>query len=279
MSLRSIVLGCVAGTVLPGCFVEDPPPVVPMTTTTDGSDGTVSMSGPMTDGPMTTVGPTTDQPTTDEPTTVGPTTGMDDTTTDPTAVDSDTDGCMMACEGVVCGMAEGCEEPCGECGPMATCAVDQTYCGLPIGFYNDFGDSFPVYAELQFGFRFQIFEARVVRQLGVIAAGAGPQVRLALYDHDGTGPANRIVQTGAVDLYAVGHNEFNVGATPIEPGEYWVMIHTATMTPLARTFNNDNDYELALRSMVPFASGFPDTMDDEMIVPDYRYNLYMVVED
>ena len=31
--------------------------------------------------------------------------------------------------------------------------------------------------------------------------------------------------------------------------------------------------------MVPFAEGFPDAMDDEMVVTDYRYNLYMVVEE
>lgn len=278
MTLRCFVLGGLAGAlVLPGCFVEDPPPMV-VTTTGEGSDGSATGTG-VTQG--TSVGPTTDEPTTNGPTTGNPsTTGPDETTTSPTTLDdSGTDGCAAACAGVICGMVEDCDEACGECGPMASCAEDQTYCGLPIGFYNDFGDSFPVYAQLQFGFRFDVFEPRVVRQLGVIAAGAGPQVRLALYDHDGSGPGNRIVQTGAVDLYAVGHNEFNVGATPIEPGQYWVMIHTATATPLARTFNNDNSYELALRADIPFVDGFPEAMTDEMIVSDYRYNLYMVVEE
>ena len=132
---------------------------------------------------------------------------------------------------------------------MASCAEDQTYCGLPVGFFNDFGDVALVYPQLQLGFRFQIFEPRVVRRLGVIAGGAGQDVRMALYDHDGTGPANRIVQTGAVTLYAAGNNEFNVGATPLEPGDYWVMLHSSAMTPLARTFNGDNSYELALRQM------------------------------
>jgi len=162
---------------------------------------------------------------------------------------------------------------------MAVCADDQTYCGLPIGFSNDFGDNVLVAGQVQLGFRFDVFEPRVVRRLGVIAGGAGQDVRLALYDHDGMGPANRVVQTGAVTLFAAGPNEFSVGATAIDPGEYWVMLHTAAMTPLGRTFNGDNGYEEALRVGIPFGDGFPETMDDEMVITDYRYNVYMVVED
>ena len=276
MSLRSIVLGSVAAGLLSGCFVEDPPPMV-MTTMGDASDG--STSSQATGDSMSSGAPTTDGSTTMVSMTSEDTlTGVDDSTTNPTGVETG-DACEMLCQDVACGMVEGCESPCAECGPMASCAEDQTYCGLPVGFFNDFGDVALVYPQLQLGFRFQIFEPRVVRRLGVIAGGAGQDVRMALYDHDGTGPANRIVQTGAVTLYAAGNNEFNVGATPLEPGDYWVMLHSSAMTPLARTFNGDNSYELALRQMVPFAEGFPDAMDDEMVVTDYRYNLYMVVEE
>jgi hypothetical protein len=214
-------------------------------------------------------------------------TSVDDTTdvtttqvsaTDATDTSSTSgDPCVPACDGLVCGMADACE--CGECGPMADCADDQTYCGLPVGFYNDFGSTSSVTAQVQLGFRFQVFEATTVRRLGVITGGAGNMVRLALYDHDGVGPANRLVQTGAVMLYANGDNEFDVGATPIPPGDYWVMLHTEGSTPIRRTFNGDNMYEAAVRNSIPFASGFPMAMDDEAVLNDYRYNLYMVVEE
>ena len=41
----------------------------------------------------------------------------------------------------------------------------------------------------------------------------------------------------------------------------------------------DNMYEAAVRNSIPFASGFPVTMDDEAVLNDYRYNVYMVVEE
>ncbi len=119
----------------------------------------------------------------------------------------------------------------------------------------------------------------LARRLGVIAGGAGAEVRMALYGHDGSGPSNRIVQTGAVMLYAMGDNEFDVGATELMPGDYWVMLHTNGPAPLRRTPNLDNNYEIAVRGGVPFGDGFPMDMNDEMVVMDYRYNLYMVVED
>lgn len=289
MTMRSRLVGWWMGglasstLLLGGCPFEEPMIIDPGTS---GSDD--ATAGPTTT-PITetsTTSPTTTGPTTDA-TTVDPTMGPLDTTaegttvssaTETTATSGTTDGCALACEGLVCGFAEACE--CGECGgAMATCSDDQTYCGMPIGFFNDFGATAPVSGQVQLGFRFQVFAPTVVHRLGVISGGAGANVRLALYSHDGSGPNDRLVQTGAVALYANGNNEYDVGATPIMPGDYWVMLHTEGSTPLRRTFNGDNMYEEAVRTGVPFASGFPVTMDDEMVLNDYRYNLYMVVEE
>ncbi|MCX4246105.1 hypothetical protein [Paraliomyxa miuraensis] len=257
----------------------DPSTTSGTTSTTEGT----SMSTTSTTAPPTTTSMTTDptvDPMTTGTTTVDPSETADSTTSVGTT-DTDTTGpvdpCELACDGLACGPSEGCA--CGDCSPMATCADDQTYCGLPVGFFNDFGSTALVNGQVQLGFRFQVFEERVVRRLAVISGGAGVDVRMALYTHDGVGPADRIAQTGAVTLYANGVNEFDVGATTIMPGEYWVMLHTAGSTPLARTFNGDNGYEEAVRINIPFMDGFPMTMNDEMVITDYRYNLYMVVED
>ncbi|MEX1365653.1 MAG: hypothetical protein AB1Z98_21170 [Nannocystaceae bacterium] len=280
MDLRFIVLGCLGTAVLTGCFVEDPLPMTPTSMTTAGTDDATEGTSTVGES-MTSDGPTTNTPTTG-PTTDGPTTtGPDDSTTDPTdptVADSGT-GCGMACEGIACGMADGCDESCGECNDAAVCADDQSYCGLPVGFPNDFGDEAGVFPLLQFGYRFQLEEPRVVRRLGVISRGSGPQIRMALYDHDGAGPNNLMVQTDAVALYTLGSNEFDVDPTPVPAGEYWVMLHTSINTVLARTFDGDNMYELASRASIPFGAGFPDVMVDEAIGQEWRYNLYAVVED
>ncbi|MEM7152533.1 MAG: hypothetical protein AAF799_06815 [Myxococcota bacterium] len=280
MSLRAIVLGCVGIAVgVTGCFEENTPVVI--TTSSDPETGATedgdTVASPAEETAAETPETTTTQgssPTTEDP---------DGTATEPVSTEDTgpdpTTGCQPECDELACGMETNCGMSCGECAAMAQCADDQTYCGLPIGFPNDFGDVALVNGLVQLGFRFQVFEPRIVRRLGVIAGGAGQQVRLALYDSDGAGPDQRVVQTGAVELFAAGPNEFNVGATEIEPGEYWVFLHTSAMTPLARTFNGDNDYEEGLRVSIPFDDGFPEVMDDEMIIQDYRYNVYMVVED
>jgi hypothetical protein len=286
MTTRSILLGCLGlGTLLAGGCFEKAPMIDPDDSGTDETvAGTTAPSTETTTAPPTT----TVDPTTSEPTTTNPLdTTADGTTTEVSATDSTStsdssttgDPCVAACDGLACGPAGACD--CGMCGPMATCATDKTYCGLPIGFSNDFGDSSnPVGGQLQLGFGFEVFAPTNVRRLGLIAGGAGANVRLALYDDDGAGPYTRLVQTGAVVLYANGVNEFDVGATPIAPGTYWVMLHTEGNTPLRRTLNGDNMYPgRALRSPVPFASGFPVTMTDETMASDYRYNLYMVVEE
>lgn len=284
MTTRSIVLGCLGlATLLGGCF-EDPisnPTTSDSTGASTTTDTTTSLTG-TTGAPTTTTatGPTTGP--TSSPTTTGPLdTTADETTMGVEVTDSDSTGpvdpCESACDGLACGLFAGCD--CGTCSLMSTCAADQTYCAVPIGFFNDFGATAQVGGQLQLGFRFQVFEGRRVRRLGVISRGAGVNVRLALYNHDGLGPDTRIVQTGAVALYANGVNEFDVGATDIVPGDYWVMLHTEGSTQLARTFNGDNGHEEALRTGIPFADGFPAMMTDEMVINDYRYNLYMVVED
>lgn len=284
MTMRANTLGFLAlGMLLTGCPFEEPPVISEDSETTgDATTGGPTTTTPTTTTPTTTTTDTTTMDPTVDPTTMGPLDTTASTTSEVSATDSSSssttaDPCDGVCEGLVCDMVDGCV--CGECGPMATCAEDQTYCGLPVGFYNDFGTTDAPPAQAQFGFRFSVFEATTVRRLGVITAGAGAMVRLALYDHDGVGPANRLVQTGAVALYANGNNEFDVGATPIAAGDYWVMLHTEGSTPLRRTFNGDKGYEVALRLAIPFASGFPATMDDELIDYDYRYNLYMIVEE
>lgn len=276
---RSIPLGgpLWLGMLLAGCPFEEPPVITDDSETMGTTNGVTSTTLAMTTTTAATTDATTVDPTVSSVDDTTDVTTSEDSATDPTTSTSTGDPCVPACDGLVCGTADACD--CGECGPMATCATDQTYCGLPVGFYSDFGRTSTVSPQTQLGFRFQVFEATTVRRLGVISGGAGGTVRLALYDHDGVGPANRLVQTGAVLLYANGSNEFDVGATPIAPGDYWVMLHTEGSTPIRRTFNGDNMYEAAVRNSIPFASGFPVTMDDEAVLNDYRYNVYMVVEE
>lgn len=292
MTMRSNMLGRLAlGTLLVGCNVfEDPPMIIEDSETTGDAtaEGTASTT-PTTTTPTTTMPTTTVEPTTNA-TTVDPTTmgSVDDTTasttsevtaTDSTSSSSTTgeDPCVAACTGLACGMADACE--CGECGPMIECSADQTYCAMPVGYFADFGFSQSLPGSVQLGYRFQVFAPTVVRRLGLISWGAGATVRLALYDHDGAGPNDRLVQTGAVMLYANGNNEFDVGATAIAPGDYWVMLHTQGSTPIRSTPNGVTDYEEALRNPIPFASGFPSPMVDEVVLEDYAYNVYMVVEE
>lgn len=276
------------GTLLAGCNVFEEPPMIIGDSETTGdatAEGTTSVT-PTTTSPTTTM-PTTVDPSTDT-TTVDPTTmgSVDDTTsttsevsaTDPSSSSTTgEDPCVAACAGIACGMADACD--CGECGPMSECSDDQTYCAMPVGYFADFGYSQSLPGPLQLGYRFEVFAPTVVRRLGLISWGAGATVRLALYDHDGAGPNNRLVQTGAVMLYANGSNEFDVGATPIPAGEYWVMLHTQGSTPMRSTPNGVTDYEEALRNPAAFASGFPMVMSDEVILDDYAYNVYMVVEE
>lgn len=279
--MRSILLGgplCL-GTMLAGCPFEDPP-VIQDTESTGAVDPTTgsTTSSPTTNEPATSM-PTTSEPATETMVDSTTTVSVDDTTAD--ASDTSTsdpttgDPCVAACEGLACGTAGSCD--CGMCGPMSSCADDQSYCSEPIGYYNMFPQFVSVNGDVQFGFRFTVFEPRTVRRLGVIASGAGSDIRMALYDHDGSGPANRLVQTGAVTLYAAGANEFDVGSTSIMPGDYWVMLHTDGLTPLYRTL--EDGYEVVFRTMVPFANGFPMTLDDEVVSTEFRYNLYMVVEE
>ncbi len=288
MMTRSILVGwlAVSSSLLGGCVFEEPMIVDADASGTEGSTvgtTTAPTTETSTTGPTTTVGPTTDPTVADSTTTEGPLDTTAENTSDVTAT-SDTsttsttgDPCVAACEGLACGTTDDCE--CGECSGMNQCAADQTYCAQRVGFFNDFGFSSTVGGQLQLGFRFTVAAPTNVRRLGLIAWGAGANVRMAVYEHDGAGPQSRVVQTAVVQLYANGVNEFDVPPTPIAPGDYWVMLHTETSTPLRRTLNGDNGHEEALRTMIPFAAGFPDVMNDEAVLNDYRYNLYMVIEE
>ncbi len=278
-----IRLGCLGLSLTAVACFEEGTTVDP----TEGSTGTSTTMGggsTTTGGSTSTTGLTTDvlDSTTVDPTTEGPAvTDSSGTTSEVTATDSTTGsestGCVPACDGVACGMENTCMTDCGMCGAMATCADDQSYCGLPIGFFNNFGNNAQVNGSIQVGYRFEVFQQRTVQQLGVIAWGAGTNVRLALYDDDGNGPANRLAQTSEVMLLNVGNNNFDIGATVIQPGDYWVFVHTESMTPLVRTLSFN--FEAAQRLGVPFAEGFPMLMGDENVTTDFRYNLYMVVEE
>jgi len=292
MSSRPTVLTCLAATaaaaaacLLPGCF-EDPP----MESDTSDSSGSTSAGMTSTTMPGTTTPGTTTASTGMEVTTGASmtTVGSLDTSTDDgtTTMTSDTeasessgttDSCVAVCSEIACGSKEACD--CGMCSnDDATCADDQSYCALPIGFFNPFADQAQVFGNVQLGFRFEVFVPRTLRRLGAIAGGAGAEIRMAVYS-DAGGPDARIAQTGAVMLYAMGNNEFDVGATELMPGDYWVMLHTNGPAPLRRTPNLDDNYEIAVRSPAPFMDGFPEVMNDESVIMDYRYNLYMVVED
>lgn len=286
MTTRSILFGCLGPIfLLGGCIFEDPLPPPSATDSTGATTTTLpttggsatSMSGPMTS--MSTLGPTTT-----DPSTVGSLdTTADSTTSEVSAtVGSSSTGpvdpCDATCTVIACGVQDMCD--CGVCPNMeATCSEDQTYCGLPVGAYSPLPFMASIPAEFQLGYRYTIFQPRTVRRLGINTWGAGTDVRLALYDDDGLGPHNRLVQTGVVTLYANGINEWEVGATDIMPGDYWVMLHTGGATPIRRGLNGELNYTRALRSSIPFAAGFPPVMDDEVIELDYQYNIYMIVED
>ncbi|MCH9681669.1 MAG: hypothetical protein K0V04_09570 [Deltaproteobacteria bacterium] len=275
MHAPSFLYGCFGLSLLATACFEDEPIVDPATNNPSSTAGTTEVgTSTNRDDTSTSVGMA-------DSTTVGPSSSSSTTSevsaTDSTSVD-DTTGCQPACDGIACGMERDCGTSCGMCAPMATCAADQSYCGIPIGYYNDFGEGGDVFGSVQVGFEFEVVERSTVRQLGVIATGAGTMVRLALYADDGSGPDELLAQTGPVMLTSVGYNDYDVAARTIDAGQYWVMIHTEAITLLARTPTADFP-GAAQRLGIPFGEGFPAVMTNENIVNDYRYNLYMVVED
>ncbi|MEM9453183.1 MAG: hypothetical protein AAGF11_03330 [Myxococcota bacterium] len=281
MTTRSILLGCLGSVwLLGGCIFEDSiPPAVP----SGSGDSTATIGGSMTSvmesstGMAATIGSMT----------AGTTTMSLDTTADATTSDESADStstgpvdpCIEACAMLVCGMEGMCN--CGECSnPEATCSEQQTYCGIPIGADTPLPFEASILAGFQLGHPYEVLQPRVVRRLGVNAWGGGTDIRLALYDDDGSGPANLLAETGSpVELYTDGPNEWEVGATPINEGIYWVMLHTGASTPIRRGLTGELNAVRALRNNVPFDEGFPPVMDDEMVAMDYQYNIYMVVED
>lgn len=279
MTTRSILLGCLGSAwLLGGCIFEEPiPPIM-----TDGGEESTATVG---DSVTSTMGPSTGMATTDS-TTVGLTTMSLDTTADDTASGDSGSGsstgpgdpCVELCMVLACGAQDGCD--CGECpNPEATCSDDQTYCGVSIGADTPLPFQASISAGFQLGYPYEVFQPRVVRRLGIITWGGGTDIRLALYDDDGSGPDNLLAETGQVTLYTDGPNEFDLGAMPIEAGTYWVMLHTGASTPILRGLNGELNFTRALRSNIPFGDGFPAVMDDETIALDYQYNIYMVVED
>jgi hypothetical protein len=232
----------------------------PATTATTGTTGTTGTStGTDT---VATMGPSDSTATSDADTSAA------------TAVDT---GCVADCGDMVCGV-DACGASCGTCGPSATCADDQSWCALPIGFSVDLGSVGPVGPDVQVGHRITLFQPRVVRQLGVIAGAAGDDVRMALYTHDGTGPATQLVETSVATL-ARGANAIDVAPTSVDAGDYWIMIHVQSATQLAQTDAADAGYETATVDPAPFMDGFAASLVSETVDTDVRRNLYLVVED
>lgn len=253
---------------------------------TDGDPSTDPTSDPTT-GPSTdaTSDPSTDatadpsDPTAD-PTGASATTDPTDptdasTSDDPTDPSTGEGGCVPACGGAVCGDDPVCGESCGSCDFGETCLDAGDYCGLEYGFPDDFGFTGDVNGDVLFGHRFSLPTAATLKRFGVVAGGGGT-VRMVLYAHN-NGPQALIAQSPEMVVVA-GSNEEPIGDVALAAGDYWIGLISQGSTPLRVTGPGDDSYELfyALQSYDdPFAA----PLTTESIVNDYRYNLYVVVDD
>ncbi len=279
----SAAVGLLMG--LGGCFTDAVPSAAgssgPGTTTTTGSR-------PDPAGPSTAASGTIE--TGDDTTGVVDSTTVAPSTTSTTTQADTSTGCSPTCADQACGIEPACGTSCGECSmpgqgvPFAGC-VEQGhwYCGLRLGFPLMFGPSPPLNADLVIGYRVTLVQQRTVRALGLLTAGAGDApVRMALYAHDvpTDTPAALLAETGAVAV-ANGHNLYPIDyPDPLPAGDYWVMLHSGLPLTLFRT--QSIEHELFLLTDVPFdpnASAFPPELTGQPLSTNFRYNLYMVVED
>jgi hypothetical protein len=137
-----------------------------------------------------------------------------------------------------------------------------------------------VVGDVIFGHRVTVPANTTLKALGVIAGAAGPNVQLALYS-DSSGPQTRMRQSGEFALVN-DDNRIEVPDTALTAGDYWIMMHTEGLTSLGRTAADDNDHEFAyVFEAYPDdgSNSFPLTLDGDAIVEDYRYNLYIIVEE
>jgi hypothetical protein len=212
------------------------------------------------------------------------TTGATDTS-DPTSAESSTDPtassstgnmqCEPACGALVCGDDPVCGESCGACDAGETCNDQGAYCGLELGWPDDFGFTGDVNADVLFGHRVTLPAAATLRRFGVIAGGNGT-VRMGLYTQ-ANGPDDLVAQSGEFDVIA-GSNESSIDGVALVAGDYWIGVIAGASVPLRVTAPGDDSHEqfYALHS---YDDALPPTLTTETVVNDYRYNLYVVVDD
>lgn len=253
--------------------------------TTDGPGGTgpntsMPTSGGTTDGPTTApdsevttdpTAPTSDDPTSGDPDESGSGSGSSESS--PSGSGSESGPCIPDCGDAVCGDDPVCATECGSCDGDAVCASDGTYCGLPLGYFDDLGDVGSLSSGVIVGHRVTVPADTNLRRFGIIA-GEGGNARLALYT-DAGGPQNLVAETGEVAL-AAGVNEIDVPATAIDQGVYWMAIQLEQATDLRRT--SDPIYEIFFL-VSSYDEGYPAVMSNDDTVSDFRFNLYIVVED
>ncbi len=242
--------------------------------------------------------PTPDMGTTDSPGTsgrpAGTTDALDLTSTSSsssivdssgTTSDSSTNG-ARSCLAQDCGLDPISGQPCGRCGgpsPQLLGCVEHGhwYCGERLGF----GEVLPVEASVSpmhlAGFQVVLEQNRRLRALGVLAVGAGANIRMALYSGDGPsgGPNLRRALTGEVAVVG-GYNEYQVEELEeLEPGPYWVFIQTDDPAPLMYRSLNPV-HPVALVPNVEFEPGaFPRTMTKVTPMETYGFTVYMVVQE
>ncbi|MCH9686012.1 MAG: hypothetical protein K0V04_31545 [Deltaproteobacteria bacterium] len=274
---------------LGGCFSEETPtPAAMDSTSTTAPDTTTAAqsTGPLpSSGTSTTNDPATT--TNDSTTTNNPTTGPVDSSTGPDTAGSTSEDCVQECGNNVCGPDPRCGESCGEC-PVENgsstmgCVEEGTfYCGLRVGFPDVLGMGSPPFGNMQFGYRIELFEDTMVRGLGALTFGAGPEVRMALYEDDGIGmsggPTTLVLSTVAVPLLN-GYNDIDVSPEMVPQGTYWVFMHTSAAPPLYRSVNPNQD--IVLIENQDFATTtFPAEMGSPGVVQSYAWTIYVVVED
>lgn len=253
-------------------------------------DGSASMSGPGSVTTLSTGGPGSSDSgsdpsgdATDSGASSSETTDSNGTQTsgDDSIGSTDSEECVPDCSGVACGQDPLCALDCpDQCTAAAMCAEDQSYCALALGNPDYLGSDAEVVGGIVFGHRVTLPSNTTLKALGVIAGAAGPNVQLAIYS-DSDGPHTRMRQSGEFSLQDDA-NEVSVPDTALTAGDYWIMIHTEDITSLGRTSGADNDHEFAYEFINypnDGADSFPLNLDGDQIVEDYRYNLYIIVEE
>ncbi|MEM9693048.1 MAG: hypothetical protein AAGA56_10920, partial [Myxococcota bacterium] len=167
------------------------------------------------------------------------------TTPDPTTTPTSTDSCDAICAPNRCALVGQCD--CGLCGrdgadlaPDDPVCLQGQVCGEARGYSADFGSTASVIPDVAFGQPITFAEPETVRSLAILSGGSGPTVRLGLYRaRDGM----RLLIVDDVTLgSALEVTEVPIEPLPLEAGDYFIVLHSQTNTPLRRTFNGDRFY-------------------------------------